>query len=709
MTGAAVACRGDGSGCAVGGAAVGGTAVCGALAVGTGVRFTGGGLGAADGLGTGEAVGGDFIDTAVTGNGTLVGTAAAIGAAETAICGSCVTTGAGCMVLCGAGVGFGGAVGANFASSCNTRGCGGAAWARACGCAVGMTRACGTGGCACCACVCGGVFGACRVTVTSTPFVVDSGALCSEDEVANENKQNAAIACNSSDAAKLTSVRSGRRLSFGSRVKRRTLRELSRNGLERMEKTQKRTKIVATLGPASRDPEIIRSLIIAGANVFRLNFSHGSPQEHSENIDNIRKVAVDLNRHIAILQDLPGPKVRTGKFADGATSVHLERGQQFVLTTHEEPGSVQRVSVSYHDLPADVAVGNRIYLQDGTITLRILEKSATDISTTVEVGGDLREQQGINYPDGTLNIAAVSDRDLEFLAFGLERDVDYVAVSFVRNADDVRRVKSFITDRKKTTHVLAKIEKHEALDDIEDIIASADGIMVARGDLGIEIPLEQVPLVQKDLIARCNRASKPVVTATQMLESMTFNPRPTRAEATDVANAILDGTDAVMLSGETARGQYPTETVRVMAEIAREVEKQYPHETLQLRRLEGATRDIATSIAEAATRSSSELHLPFIVTGTTTGNAAHHISAFRPKAHIIALTPVPEVARRLALLWGIESILIERYSSIDVLLHIMEQRMLAEGLVDHGDCVAFTTGMPVGAGGTNLLKVHQIV
>ena len=475
-----------------------------------------------------------------------------------------------------------------------------------------------------------------------------------------------------------------------------------------METIQKRTKIVATIGPASRDPEIIRSLVLSGANVFRLNFSHGEPGEHGKTVDDIRKIAEELETHIAILQDLPGPKVRTGKLAGDATSVHLERGARFTLTAEDVPGDSQRVSVTYRHLPADVAVDRRIYLQDGAIVLRILDKSATEIHTTVEVGGDLRPSQGINYPDGSLNLSAVSERDLEFLAFGLEKDVDYVAVSFVRTAEDVARVKAFIAERKKTTRVLAKIEKHEALEDIENIIAHADGIMVARGDLGIEIPLERVPLVQKDLIARCNRASKPVVTATQMLESMTVNPRPTRAETTDVANAILDGTDAVMLSGETAIGAYPTEAVRVMAQIAHEVEKAYPHEPLQLRRLEGVTPDIATSIAEAATRASAELQLHYIVTGTTTGNAAHHISAFRPKAHIVALTPLPEVARRLALLWGIESLVIERYSSIDVLLHIMEQRMASEGLVESGDCVAFTTGMPVGAGGTNLLKIHQI-
>ena len=475
-----------------------------------------------------------------------------------------------------------------------------------------------------------------------------------------------------------------------------------------MEKIHKRTKIVATLGPASRDPEIIRALILSGANVFRLNFSHATPEEHGETIARVRKVADELNQHIALLQDLPGPKIRTGDLAGGVTSVHLESGARLVLTTDGAAGSAERISVAYRDLPADVAVGTRIYLQDGAIALRIMDKTATEVVTSVEVGGDLRARQGINYPDGTLNIAAVPERDWKFLEYGIEQQVNYVAVSFVKSAEDINRVKAFIRERGSTARVLAKIEKHEALQDIDNIIAAADGIMVARGDLGIEIPLERVPMVQKDLIARCNRASKPVVTATQMLESMTTNARPTRAEATDVANAILDGTDAVMLSGETARGAYPIEAVRVMAEIAREVEKQYPHEILQLRRLEGATRDVATSIAEAATRASAELDIPYIVTGTTTGNAAHHISAFRPKARVIALTPEPHVACRLALLWGVESILIEHYRSIDVLLHITEQRMVAEGLVAHGESIAFTTGMPVGAGGTNLLKIHRI-
>ncbi len=470
----------------------------------------------------------------------------------------------------------------------------------------------------------------------------------------------------------------------------------------------KRTKIVATIGPASRSDPILRSLLISGMNVARLNFSHGSADEHGAVVDAVRRLSEELDVHAGVLQDLPGPKVRTGTLGGNASSVHLERGKPFRLETASVSGDAQHVSVSYANLAADVALGKRIYLADGAIALRITGKDATSIDTVVEVGGDLRATQGINYPDGSLNIAAVTERDLEFLEFGLTKDVDWVAVSFVRSADDVIQVKEFIAQHHGVARVLAKIERHDALKDIEAIVRAADGIMIARGDLGIEMPLELVPMVQKDLVARCNRVSKPVITATQMLESMISAPRPTRAEAADVANAILDGTDAVMLSGETARGAYPTEAVRVMAQIAREVERSYPHEILHARRLENIRPDIASSIAEAAVRSADELELPYIVTGTTTGNTAHHISAFRPRARIIALTPVIEVARRLSLVWGVESLLIEDYGSFDQLLQHTEQRLKETGLAKSGDCVAFTTGMPVGAGGTNVLKIHRI-
>ncbi|MDE2573000.1 MAG: pyruvate kinase, partial [bacterium] len=315
----------------------------------------------------------------------------------------------------------------------------------------------------------------------------------------------------------------------------------------------KRTKIVATVGPACRAPETLRAMVLAGVNVFRLNFSHGTHEEHAESIAAIRKLSDDLGVNLGILQDLPGPKVRTGDLSDdGIAALHLEAGSRFALTTEPIIGEPGRVSVSYAGLPRDVKPGTDIYLADGSICLHILETSPTEVRTEVVRGGDLRARQGINYPAGTLQLDSVTERDFEHLRFGLEHEVDWVALSFVRSPHDVLRVKEFIAERRLHTPVLAKIEKHEALDHIDGIIEAADGIMVARGDLGIEIPLEQVPLVQKDLIMRANRGSKPVITATQMLESMVHAPTPTRAEVSDVANAVFDGTSALMLSGETA-------------------------------------------------------------------------------------------------------------------------------------------------------------
>jgi pyruvate kinase len=330
------------------------------------------------------------------------------------------------------------------------------------------------------------------------------------------------------------------------------------------------------------------------------------------------------------------------------------------------------------------------------------------IETQVEVGGDLREHQGINYPEGTLSLDAVTERDFEHLEFGLQHDVDMVAVSFVRSAADIKRVKDFMRARGKELPICAKIEKHEALERMDEIIEASASIMVARGDLGIEIPLEEVPLAQKDMIARANRAAKPVITATQMLESMIASPRPTRAEAADVANAILDGSDAVMLSGETARGRYPLEAVATMATIAREVERHYPHAALKERRVAGLHPDVTTSIAEAAARVTEELELGLIVSGTTTGSTARLISSFRPNARIVALTPIRSVARQLAVAWGVEAIIVQQYRFIETLIEIAEALVLREGLARSGDVIAITSGMPVGAGGTNVLKLHAL-
>jgi pyruvate kinase len=475
----------------------------------------------------------------------------------------------------------------------------------------------------------------------------------------------------------------------------------------------KRTKNVATVGPASRDPEMLRSLFLAGVNVVRLNFSHGTHDEHAATISDVRRIARELGLHVAILQDLPGPKVRTGTFGNGTTSVRLVTGEPFTLTTEQVPGDAEHCSVSYGGLAHDVEVGKRIYLADGAIALRVTDVHGPQVKTIVETGGELRERQGINYPDGTLDLVAVTDRDLEHLDFGLAQGVDWVAVSFVRTAQDVWRVKSHIKEAGKNVPVMAKIEKHEALDHIDDILLIADGIMVARGDLGIEIPLEEVPLAQKDLIHRANKVSKPVVTATQMLESMISSPRPTRAEATDVANAILDGTDAVMLSGETARGQYPLEAVRVMATIAVQTEGKYPFKEIRRRRATDYggiehDEDIGMAIAEAAVGAADALGLRLVVSGTTTGNTARHISSFRPRAKIVALTPIEDVARRMAFVWGVESSVVQTYRYIETLIEITEARVVAEGHAAPGETIAITSGMPVGAGGTNVLKIHRL-
>lgn len=471
---------------------------------------------------------------------------------------------------------------------------------------------------------------------------------------------------------------------------------------------RKRTKIIATLGPASRSPEQIRGLILAGMNVARLNFSHGSHEEHAEVIADVRRIAAELGTNIAILQDLPGPKVRTGDFSEGISALFLTAGNSLTLTTDPVLGTVERISVQYAGLARDVELGKLIYLADGALALRIVAKNDTEIRTIVEVGGELRARQGINYPDGSLGLATVTERDYEHLAFGIEQLVDWVAISFVRSALDIQSVREFMEQRGVIIPIIAKIEKHEALQHIDSIIQAADGIMVARGDLGIEIPLEQVPLWQKELITRANRCSKPVITATQMLESMISSPRPTRAEAADVANAILDGTDAVMLSGETARGAYPIQAVHTMTTIAQNVEGKYPHEYLGLRRIVEARMSASTAIADAAARIAGQLDMEIIVTGTTSGNTARHISSFRPHARVIALTPIERVARCLALVWGVEAVVVSSYRYIETLIETAEEYVVRAGLAKAGDLMVITSGMPVGEGRTNLIKVHRL-
>lgn len=472
----------------------------------------------------------------------------------------------------------------------------------------------------------------------------------------------------------------------------------------------RRTKIVATLGPATSTPERIAGLIRAGMNVARLNFSHGTHAEHAARIAMVRRAAAEAGRHVAILQDLQGPKIRTGPLENGQP-VELVAGQRFVITTEPIIGDAHRVSTTYRALPLDVRPRDRILLSDGLIELVVTGHTDTEVETEVVHGGRLREHQGINLPGVRVSAPAATEKDLADLAFGLEQGVDYVALSFVRRASDVREVKEFIRRAGKQTPVIAKIERPEALDVLPEILAEADGIMVARGDLGVEMPPERVPIVQKQIIAAANQALLPVITATQMLESMIHNPRPTRAEASDVANAIIDGTDAVMLSGETAAGAYPIEAVQMMALIADAVEASYTggqHSTTPRWSIAPA-QSTPRAIAAAACTIANSLPVRFIVVLTQSGASARLVSHYRPEVPILAFCPSEETARRTSLYWGVTPIVIEARDRLDELEQQIVRMMRETGMVRKGDLIVLSGGHPVYRyGPTNFLKVITI-
>jgi pyruvate kinase len=443
------------------------------------------------------------------------------------------------------------------------------------------------------------------------------------------------------------------------------------------------TKIVCTIGPASRSPEIIRALVQNGMNVARLNFSHGNHGEHQEQIRVIRKVSAELDQPVAILQDLGGPKIRVGIIPD--PGVRLEAGQTFVLTNQPVQGTSERVSVSYSSLPEEVKEGDQILLADGFIELVVKGAERSEISCEVVTGGLLTSHKGLNLPTRSIQAPSLTDKDREDLVFGLENEVDYVAQSFVRTADEIVRVKDIIRDGKKDTPIIAKIEKHEAVDHIEEIMEVADGIMVARGDLGVEIPLEQVPVVQKMLIRRANASGKPVITATQMLRSMVDSPRPTRAEATDVANAVLDGTDAVMLSEETAVGGYPR--------------------YLQL----APKKAVSQSVAHAACVLANHLDARAIIAPTQSGQTARHISRFKPRQPIIALSANENTVRRLTLCRGCLPRLVADPMDTDDMIESAARSALETGLVSRRDLAVITAGHPVAvAGSTNMVRVKRL-
>lgn len=424
----------------------------------------------------------------------------------------------------------------------------------------------------------------------------------------------------------------------------------------RSPKLPRRTKIVATVGPATLEPDILRQLIKAGATTLRINFSHGTQTDHQKAIRLIRQTAFELNQPVGILQDLQGPKIRLGKFACGKIS--LQPGDPFILTSRPVECNSEIASISYSKLAEEVPENATILLDDGKVEMQVqkVDLAAENLHCRVVVGGELSSNKGVNFPGVFLSVKALTDKDREDLMFGLDQGVDWVALSFVRNPQDLLEIKDIISSAGKSVPVIAKIEKHEAIEQMDAVLSLCDGVMVARGDLGVELPAEDVPILQKKLIATANKLGIPVITATQMLDSMVNNPRPTRAEVSDVANAILDGTDAVMLSNETAVGKFPVEAVATMAKIACRIEReQQPYDVFDSHH---PKRSITHAISAAVGQIAAELEAAAIMTLTKTGATARNVSKFRPKTPILAITPHVYVARRLQLVWGVKPLLV---------------------------------------------------
>jgi len=465
------------------------------------------------------------------------------------------------------------------------------------------------------------------------------------------------------------------------------------------------SKIVCTIGPATRSPRMIRELMRAGMDVARLNFSHGTHEEHAETIVMLRAAAVAHQKPIAIVADLQGPKIRTGVLAGGGPVI-LKAGQQFVITTKRILGDSTRVNTTFTPLPREVHKGDRILLSDGLIELRVERVSGANVICEVVNGGALGEHKGINLPGVKLRVPALTAKDRADLRFALKHGVNYIAVSFVRRPEDVLLAKSLIRSAGKNTPVIAKLEKPQAIENLDAILRAADGVMVARGDLGVEMNPERVPVVQKTIIARAREFRRPVITATQMLESMTENPRPTRAEASDVANAIFDGSDAVMLSAETASGKYPVEAVSMMARIIEEAEasiKEFPRPSTQ------EQLKVAETVAELVCHASRELNMRLIAVFTHSGFTARLVSRYRPLVPIVAFSPERETRRRMALIWGVMPRNIRDVQKVDGLPVLAEKRLLEERLVRKGDVIGIVAGTPMGIRGTtNFMKFHVI-
>jgi pyruvate kinase len=469
----------------------------------------------------------------------------------------------------------------------------------------------------------------------------------------------------------------------------------------------RRTKIVATLGPATREPDRLAELISVGADVLRINFSHGPPDQHAETVGRARQAAEVAGREVGLLGDLPGPKLRVGDIAGDV--VELDEGDEFTLTSETVTGDDRQVTVSWPGLTNAVSEGDTVFLADGRIRLRVLRTDPGSVVCEIEVGGPLASHQGLNVPGADLGLPATGEEDLSWVDFAVEQGIDLLAVSFVRRRDDLRAVEERLAEHGSDIPVIAKIEKPQAAENAEQIVeAATGGIMVARGDLGIELPIAQVPLVQKRLLALAGRYSKPSITATQMLASMVTSSRPTRAEATDVANAIFDGTDAVMLSEETAVGEFPIEAVRVMDEIARETETELPYGEWLLQRTRVEEEGIAASVARGAVAAVYQLNLAALVVPTRSGRTARLVSAHRPRVPVLAISPRLETERRLNLLFGVRCVHAEEWENLQDLLADCARLAREEGAAKSGDLIAITAGLPEQELGTNLFEVHRV-
>ncbi|WP_156857697.1 pyruvate kinase [Oceanobacillus sp. AG] len=470
------------------------------------------------------------------------------------------------------------------------------------------------------------------------------------------------------------------------------------------------TKIVCTIGPASESVETLEQLMDAGMNVARLNFSHGDYEEHGARIKNIREAAANRNKNVAILLDTKGPEIRTNRFKGG--KAEIQSGSTVYIAMDEVEGNAERFSVSYPGLINDVSVGSKILLDDGLIELEVvsIDKENNEIATKALNSGEIKNTKGVNVPNVSLNLPGMTEKDKEDIIFGIKNNVDFIAPSFIRRASDVLEIRQVLEEHLgNRINIIPKIENQEGVDRIEEILEVSDGLMVARGDLGVEIPAEDVPLVQKELIKRCNLVGKPVITATQMLDSMQRNPRPTRAEASDVANAIFDGTDAIMLSGETAAGMYPVESVQTMNNIALKTESALQHKNILSERSKLVEMTITEAISQSVTHTAMNLDVQTIITPTESGHTARMISKYRPKQTILAVTFNERVNRQLALVWGVHPVQGEKTDSTDEMLDVAIERALSAGICSHGNRVIITAGVPVGESGTtNLLKVHII-